>query len=85
MVMLKEGGMLKLNRSYNFVDKYTVIDELRTLVEDDGRSYTAICNRAGIVPGTMKKWFSGKTRRPQMPTINAVARVFGKRVGLVDR
>jgi hypothetical protein len=82
---LYKSGALKLDRSYNFIDKYTVIDELRTLVEDDGRSYTAICARAGINFSTMKKWFNGKTIRPQAPTLNAVARVFGKRVGLVDR
>lgn len=77
-------GALNLNRSYNFVEKKTVIDELRTLMEDEGLSAQTLAERSDVCSSTLYKWFEGTTRSPRRSTLDKVARVFGKRVGLVD-
>lgn len=76
------GGALKLSQSYNFVDKREAIDELRTLV--DRMSFKEVAEKSGVSRNTLDRWFLGKTMRPQLPTLNAVGRVFGKRLGWVD-
>jgi hypothetical protein len=75
-----EGGALKLHQSYNFVDKVAIIDELRTAWEDSGYTINAVSNRTGVAAHTMKNWFSGKTIRPQYPTLNAVGKLFGMKL-----
>jgi transcriptional regulator with XRE-family HTH domain len=80
----KPRGALRLVTSYNFVDKQEIIDEVRTIVQDEGMSLRQIELHSGVCSQTMAKWFNGKTRRPQAPTINAVLKVFGKRLGVVD-
>ena len=76
------GGALKLSQSYNFVDKKEAIDELRTLI--DTMSFKDVAEKSGVSRNTLDRWFLGKTMRPQLPTLNAVGRVFGKRLGWVD-
>jgi DNA-binding XRE family transcriptional regulator len=78
------GGALRLDRSYNFVEKRPVLLDLRDLVEGSGSTYRQIAERSGVSKNTLVNWFNGKTTRPQAPTLNAVAGVFGKRLGLVN-
>jgi len=76
-------GPLKLARSYNFTEKHECIDELRTMIADSRLSIEELGARAGVAPQTIYHWLSGKTRRPQTPTLNAVGRVLGRRIGWV--
>ena len=76
------GGALKLSQSYNFVDKKEAIDELRTLI--DTMPFKDVAEKSGVSRNTLDRWFLGKTMRPQLPTLNAVGCVFGKRLGWVD-
>jgi DNA-binding XRE family transcriptional regulator len=76
-------GPLNLARSYNFTEKHEVIDEVRTLMQLNGMGVEQLARQAGVAPATIYFWFNGKTRRPQTPTLNAVGRVFGKRIGYV--
>lgn len=76
------GGALKLSQSYNFIDKKEAIDELRTLI--DTMSFKDVAEKSGVSRNTLDRWFLGRTMRPQLPTLNAVGRVFGKRLGWVD-
>jgi transcriptional regulator with XRE-family HTH domain len=78
------GGALKLSQSYNFVDKREAIDELRTIIEDQSMAFKDVAEKSGVSRNTLDRWFLGKTMRPQLPTLNAVGRVFGKRLGWVD-
>jgi hypothetical protein len=78
------SGVLKLDRSYNFVDKREAVDELRTMLDDDRMSLRVAHEKSGVALSTLHGWFNGKTMRPQLPTLNAVGRVFGKRLGWVD-
>jgi transcriptional regulator with XRE-family HTH domain len=70
-------------KSYSFVDKDPMIDELRTIVQQHGTSYKDIHEHSGVSTGTLSAWFTGPTRKPQAATINAVARSMGWKLGLV--
>jgi hypothetical protein len=63
--------------TYNFVDKDPVIDELRTLIADEGVTYRFIETKSGVTTTTLRAWFGGKTRKPQHATICAVAGALG--------
>lgn len=70
-------------RTYNFVDKDPVIDELRTIVKDDGSSYSEINEKSGVSYGTLRNWFHGETKRPQFATVSAVAKSLGYEYRLI--
>jgi transposase-like protein len=76
-------GPLNLARSYNFTEKHECIDELRTMMADSGLTVEEIAGRSGVHFQTIYYWLNGKTRRPQTPTLNAVGRVLGRRIGWV--
>ena len=71
-------------KSYNFIDKDPMIDEIRTVVEQSGATYKWVNEQSGVAVGTMAKWFDGKTRRPQAATMNAVLRSLGFKLGVVE-
>jgi DNA-binding phage protein len=75
-------GVLNLAKSYNFVEKRPVIDEMRTLI--DHKSYSEISGDTGVSRGTLRNWFSGKTISPKTQTVNKVLARYGKRLGIVD-
>lgn len=64
-------------KSYMFRDKDPVIDQVRTLVKDEGVNYTQVHARSGVSTTTLSNWFNGRTRRPQFATVQAVARGLG--------
>jgi hypothetical protein len=70
-------------KSYNFVDKDPMIDEIRTIWEQSGATYKWINGESGVSTQTIAKWFDGKTRRPQAATMNAVLRSLGFKLGVV--
>jgi hypothetical protein len=70
-------------KSYNFVDKDPIIDEIRTIVRDYGGTYRDIHEHSGVSTATLTAWFSGPTRKPQAATINAVVRSMGWKLGLM--
>jgi hypothetical protein len=70
-------------KSYNFVDKDPIIDEVRAIYEASGANYKWIEERSGVTTATMHGWWGGKTRKPQAATINAVLRVLGYKLGPV--
>jgi transcriptional regulator with XRE-family HTH domain len=70
-------------KSYSFVDKDPIIDEIRTIVQQHGSTYKDIHEHSGVSAGTLTAWFTGPTRKPQAATINAVARSMGWKLGLM--
>ena len=70
-------------KSYNFVDKDPVIDEIRTVYQESGVNYKWIEANSGVTANTLSNWFSGKTKRPQSATIEAVLRVLGYKRAIV--
>ena len=70
-------------KSYSFIDKDPIIDEIRTIYQDSGANYKWIEEHSGVTSTTLSAWFSGKTKKPQAATINAVARALGYKLGFV--
>jgi len=75
----KDRGALKTYKSYNFIDKDPIIDELRTAYSDAGLTMTKLAELSSVSNSTMSNWFKGKTKRPQFCTVSAVARAAGKK------
>ena len=78
------AGPLNLNRSYNFIEKHGIIDEIRTAIQDSGEPIEFIAHSAGVTPQTIHAWLSGRTRKPYATSVEAVARALGKHVTLAD-
>lgn len=66
-------------KSYNFIDKDPIIDRMRTLHEDSGRTFREIRDDSGVSTSTMSAWFNGRTRRPQFATVSAFILSVGAR------
>lgn len=71
-------------KSYNFVDKDPIIDEIRTIFQSSGANYAWVHEHSGVATGTITNWFDGSTKRPQAATINAVLRALGYKLGVVQ-
>lgn len=76
--MAKNGkGALRLYRSYMFKDKDPIIDRLKTMISDEGLTYSEVRIISGVSSTTLYNWFEGETRRPQFASIAAVAYSMG--------
>lgn len=66
-------------RTYRFIDKDPVIDEVRTIVQDEGliKRLAMAANLAGLSKTTLDNWFNGHTRRPQNASIMALVSSLG--------
>jgi hypothetical protein len=64
----------RILRPYNFVDKDPVIDEVRTVVTDEGliKRLRIVADLASLSYSTIDGWFNGDTKRPQNASIMAV-------------
>jgi len=71
-------------KSYNFLDKDPIIDEVRSVFQAAGVTKQWIEDESGVTSQTLHAWFEGKTRRPQAATVNAVLRAMGKKLGVVN-
>ena len=71
-------------KSYNFIDKDPIIDEIRTVYEKSGVNYKWLEDNSGVTSHTLANWFSGRTKKPQAATINAVLRAMGYKLGIVE-
>ena len=70
-------------KSYSFLEKDPIIDEVRTVFQDAGVTKQWVEENSGVTAQTLHHWFDGKTRRPQAATINAVLRALGHKLGVV--
>jgi len=70
-------GVLRLYRSYNYVDKDPAIDKLRTAMKDEGLDAKKLHVLSNVSPSTLDGWFNGKTRSPQHRTLAAAAGAMG--------
>jgi hypothetical protein len=70
-------------KSYSFIDKDPIIDEIRTVYENSGANYRWVHEHSNVSTATLNNWFSGKTKRPQAATANAVLRALGYKLGIV--
>ena len=70
-------------KSYSFLDKDPIIDEIRTVIKDSGVSHKWIEEESGVTAVTLRAWFYGTTKKPQAATINAVLRSLGYKLAPV--
>ena len=65
--------------TYHFrpTEQDPVVDKIRTVSEKTGYTVARISTESGISKGTLAKWFSGQTRRPQYATVCAAVRTMG--------
>jgi DNA-binding phage protein len=73
----KQKRSMVTYKSYSFVDKDPIIDQCRTIVEDEGETYLKIHEMSGVSTSTLYNWFRGETKRPQFASIMAVVRSLG--------
>lgn len=73
----KQARSLVTYKSYSFIDKDPIIDQVRTLIADEGESYLQIHDMSGVSVSTLYNWFRGETRRPQYASVMAVVRSLG--------
>jgi hypothetical protein len=52
-------------KSYSFVDKDPIIDEVRSVFQDAGVTKQWVEDHSGVTSTTLHNWFDGKTRKPQ--------------------
>ena len=64
-------------KSYSFVDKDPMIDQVRTIILDSHDTYKQIAEASGVTEGTIRNWLDGATKKPQAATFNAVLRALG--------
>lgn len=76
-------GILKRN-DYAFIDKHSIVDEIRTAIQDSGEPIEWIAHSAGLSSRALHAWLTGKTRKPYSTSIEAVARALGKHVSLAN-
>jgi hypothetical protein len=69
----------KILRTYRFIDKDPVIDELRTLVQDEGLygRLGVVAELANLAPSTLHNLFHGETRQPRNSTVMGIATSLG--------
>lgn len=69
-------------KSYNFVNKDPMIDQVRTIVQDSHMTYTAIADASGVNRSTISNWLDGNVKKPQAATFNAVLRACGFKLSI---
>jgi transcriptional regulator with XRE-family HTH domain len=70
-------------KSYSFIDKDPIIDEVRGVWQASGQTYKQVEEQGGVSAKTLHYWFDGATKRPQAATLNAVLRALGYKLGIV--
>ncbi len=70
---------VRLYRTYRFIDKDPIIDEVRTLIQDEGlmKKLDIVHQLSGVATTTLDNWFNGETVSPQNRTISAVVTSLG--------
>ena len=61
-----------------------VFVELKQIIASSGMTTYDIAWKAGLTRQTIKLWMDGKTRSPDLASLVAVAKVFGRHVELAD-
>lgn len=72
-------AVLRIYRTYRYVDKDPVIDKVRTVLSDEGllKKLGLVHELSGVGDATLSNWFEGDTKKPQNPTVEAVLTSLG--------
>jgi transcriptional regulator with XRE-family HTH domain len=69
-------------KSYSFLDKDPMIDQVRTIIQDSRMTYKALSAASSVSVQTISRWLDGQTRKPQAATFNAVLRACGYKLSI---
>lgn len=72
-------AVVRVLRTYRWIDKDPVVDELRTMVNDEGLSkrLNIVADLASLARTTVHNLFKGETKRPQNATVMAIVTSLG--------
>jgi transcriptional regulator with XRE-family HTH domain len=70
-------------KSYSFVDKDPMIDQVRTIIQDSGITYKSLSEDSGVSVSTINNWLGGATKKPQAASMNAVLRALNHKLAIV--
>jgi hypothetical protein len=72
---------------YSYMDSEVGVVQRRTvmLINSSKMTLSAVCNKSGVSRTCILRWVDGHTKRPQVPTLNAVLKVFGYELDVVKR
>lgn len=73
----KKRGFIRY-KSYLFVNKDPIIDQIRTTRSDLQMSYREVHEKSGVSVAAIRNWEHGKVRRPQFATVMAVVNAMGR-------
>jgi hypothetical protein len=70
---------VKVLRTYRFIDKDPVKDELQTILQDEGlyERLKHVAELASLAPATVQNLFHGHTRKPQNATVMGIVTAVG--------
>ena len=69
-------------KSYSFVDKDPIIDQVRTIVQGSVVTRKELAELSGVTTNTIRNWLDGGTKKPQAATLNAVLRALGYKLSI---
>lgn len=70
-------------KTYSFTDKDPMIDTIRTVIADSGKTLKKISEDSGVNANTISKWLYGETKQPRAASANAVLRALGYKLEVV--
>lgn len=69
--------VLKKYKSYSFTNQDPVINEIKSIMRQEGLNASQVSKASGVSDGTIRNWIKGKTRRPQHAAVMAAIRGAG--------
>jgi len=75
--------MWKPYKSYRFIDKDPIIDQMRTMLADSGMTYGQVAAASGVSRSCLAGWFDGDTKRPHHASARAAIAVMGYQLTIV--
>jgi hypothetical protein len=64
-------------RTTPWKERDQIVDAIQTVVEDEGLNANDVRAISGVAATTLGNWFSGKTKKPQNITVDAVSSSLG--------
>jgi len=53
------------------------LKSIQSIAAQSGHTMASLANKSGVSRSTLRNWFSGKTMRPQLPTVKVVLKGLG--------
>jgi len=53
------------------------LKSIQSIAAQSGHTLASLANKSGVSRSTLRNWFSGKTMRPQLPTVKVVLKGLG--------